>query len=55
MYDSQIASIVFHKTLSYQREVDKGKLTAVASLEKLSEVSSVNPSSEQSALCSTLL
>ena len=32
--------------VSYQREVDKGKLTAVASFEKLT-VSSVSPSSEQ--------
>ena len=34
--------------VSYQREVDKlGKLTAVASFEKLTDVSSVSPSSEQ--------
>ena len=38
------------ETLSYQREVDKGKLTAVASFEKLTFPASVSPSSEQKSL-----
>ena len=34
--------------LSYQREIDKGKLTAVASFAGKADVSSVSPLSEQS-------
>ena len=36
------------KMLSYQREVDKGKLTTVASFAGKADVSSVSPLSEQS-------
>ena len=42
--------MILIRTISYQREVDKGKLTAIASLKKV-DVSSMSPLSEK-IICS---